>query len=157
MISLCAEDLPSYGGTYILILRSRLSRVVLIGALGYLTMRKGLYVYVGSAFGSGGIRTRLSHHIRISQRPHWHIDYLRPHTQLQEMLFTSSPVRLEHAWSHSFSKARGVELPLVGFGSSDCQCSTHLFFFESFSSCQTLLHHLSQIVFRVKTSPPLSI
>ena len=64
-------------GTYALLLRARSGGRIQIGRCGSLAVRPGWYVYVGSAFGPGGLRARLRHHCRLAERPHWHIDYLR--------------------------------------------------------------------------------
>ena len=40
-------------------------------------IRKGYYVYVGSAMGSGGVAARLKHHSKISKKLHWHLEYLQ--------------------------------------------------------------------------------
>jgi Uri superfamily endonuclease len=37
---------------------------------------------------AGGVRGRLAHHMRIAGCPHWHIDYLRRHTTLEEIWFS---------------------------------------------------------------------
>jgi Uri superfamily endonuclease len=44
-------------------------------------LRHGYYLYLGSALGLGGLRTRIADRQKPSLRPHWHFDYLRAHTQ----------------------------------------------------------------------------
>jgi len=34
-------------------------------------------MFVGSAFGPGGLRSRIKHHTQPVRSAHWHIDYLR--------------------------------------------------------------------------------
>lgn len=89
----------------------------------------GYYVYLGSAFGSGGLQARLGHHRRGSPRPHWHIDYLRLLTQLTEVWYTYDPEHREHQWAHLSSLLPGATVPLAGFGTSDCRCISHLYAF----------------------------
>ena len=117
------------GGTYALILFCSRDELVQIGKLGSLQLRRGFYVYVGSAVGPGGVRARVAHHQKVSQRPHWHIDYLRLHTRLDRIWYSHDRVRREHQWARVISGLRGASLPIAGFGSSDCRCATHLFFF----------------------------
>jgi len=117
-------------GTYALLLPSATDAVIRVGRLGDLRLQSGFYVYVGSALGSGGVRARLAHHMRPAERPHWHIDYLRPHTTLEQIWFTYDRKSPEHDWARCFAGMRGASMPLAGFGSSDCDCKTHLFFFE---------------------------
>src|ERR1035438_8832695 len=67
-----------------------------IGRLGALQLQSGFYFYVGSALGPGGVRARLAHHLKPSRRPHWHIDYLRAHTRVEEIWYCLDTRRLEH-------------------------------------------------------------
>jgi Uri superfamily endonuclease len=117
------------GGAYALILFCSREELVQIGKLGPLQLRRGFYVYVGSAVGPGGVRARVAHHQKVSQRPHWHIDYLRPHTRLERIWYSHDRVRREHQWARVIHALRGASVPVPGFGSSDCKCMTHLFFF----------------------------
>jgi len=116
-------------GSYALILFCPKGKLVQIGKLGLLQLRRGFYVYIGSALGPGGVRARLAHHRKLSLRPHWHIDYLRPHTCLDWIWYSHDRIRREHRWARIVSGLRGASVPLAGFGSSDCRCKTHLFFF----------------------------
>ena len=121
----------AHPGTYALVFNSTKKRKVRIGKLGTLQVNCGFYVYVGSAFGPGGLRARISHHQRKSNRPHWHIDYLSPYLQLYEIWYTYDPVYREHEWAGLLSVKRASHIPLPGFGSSDCRCNAHLLFFYS--------------------------
>lgn len=126
-----AMRLQKNPGTYALIFRTLHQRTISIGKLGKLKIRKGYYVYVGSAFGPGGIRARVKRHIRIRKKPHWHIDYMRPALELLEVWFTYDPQKREHQWAGILMGMNKLPLPLLGFGSSDCKCQAHLFFFSS--------------------------
>ena len=117
-------------GTYVLVLSSRSTDLIQIGRLGALRLQSGFYVYVGSALGPGGVRARLAHHRKLSRRPHWHIDYLRAHTRLEEICYRLDTRRLEHVWAEHIKLTEGAAVPLVSFGSTDCGCESHLFFFE---------------------------
>jgi Uri superfamily endonuclease len=118
-------------GTYALILRNPGSNLIRAGRLGDLLLTTGIYVYIGSAFGPGGVAARCQHHARISTNPHWHIDYLRAAMELSEIWFSHDPQHREHEWADLMVKARGAQQPFPGFGSSDCNCLSHLFFFTS--------------------------
>ena len=101
-------------------------------------MQPGFYAYVGSALGPGGLKARVSHHLRPVKRPHWHIDYLRRETECVAVWYVYDTVRQECAWVAAFSTLVGSKIPLSGFGSSDCTCSAHLFFFDYPPSLRTL-------------------
>jgi Uri superfamily endonuclease len=118
-------------GTYALVLAATKKMVVTIGQLGEVRLRPGFYVYVGSAFGSGGVRARLNHHLRPAARPYWHIDYLRMHALVQEVWYCYGRVSWEHEWAQHLETVPGASIPLPKFGASDCRCRSHLFFFRS--------------------------
>lgn len=117
-------------GTYALILECHQEKAIRIGKRGELTLKPGFYVYLGSAFGSGGLTSRLKHHKGISQKPHWHIDYLRKHCKLVAIWFTCDTTKREHDWAQLFMNTAGTSIPLTGFGSSDCQCKSHLVYLQ---------------------------
>jgi Uri superfamily endonuclease len=90
-----------------------------IGKLGTMRIRPGFYVYVGSALGPGGVRARLAHHLKPSSRPHWHIDYLRAHTTIEEVWFCLDRRCREHIWAQHVKMLPDATTPLAGFGASD--------------------------------------
>jgi Uri superfamily endonuclease len=113
-------------GTYALLLRADAEQTIAVGALGELTVRPGGYVYVGSAFGPGGVRARVRRHARADGARHWHVDYLRSGTTLEAVWYTHDPTRRECAWAAALRSRADVDVPLGGFGASDCDCSSHL-------------------------------
>jgi Uri superfamily endonuclease len=121
---------PRSRGTYALIFRCNYARRVKIGALGTLSTEPGFYVYVGSAFGSGGLRGRIARHVGVRKRKRWHIDYLRPFLRLDAVWYCTAPQNLEHRWADrlldlAYATSAAV-VPLRRFGASDCSCETHL-------------------------------
>lgn len=120
----------SEGGTYALLLCALRATSVRAGRLGEFGIRRGTYVYVGSAFGPGGVLARVRHHLRVSSAPRWHIDYLRPAVRIREVWYSHDPARREHQWARAIAALRGASIPLSGFGASDCNCEAHLFFFR---------------------------
>ena len=117
-------------GTYAFVMACSSDQRVEIGKLGGLRTRPGFYVYVGSAFGPGGLRARIAHHLKISARPRWHIDYLRPSMDPSEIWFTYDSRHREHQWAGVLASISGAAIPLSGFGASDCRCKSHLYFFS---------------------------
>ncbi len=118
----------SLPGTYALIFSASRKGRLSIGKIGTLELKPGFYIYVGSAFGPGGLRARISHHCRKAARPHWHIDHMASALALKEIWYTCDPIHREHQWATMIANIRGGSLPLAGFGSSDCRCKSHLFF-----------------------------
>jgi Uri superfamily endonuclease len=127
---------PPAPGTYALILACLREKRLRIGKLGEIHLQPGYFVYLGSAFGPGGLAARLSHHRRPIVRPHWHIDYLRPATVLTEIWFTCDPSSREHLWADLIAHIKHGFILLPGFGSTDCTCRSHLFFLRDRPSIQ---------------------
>jgi len=128
-------------GTYALILRASTRQRLFVGQLGPLQVSFGIYIYVGSAFGPGGLAARVARHQRQTQVRHWHIDYLRPLTQPEAVWYTYDQLRREHQWAGLFQVLPGAVVPLPGFGSSDCQCDAHLFYFRTLPAFATFRKH----------------
>ena len=127
-----AADLDPLGphpGTYALVCESVCGTEVSVGRLGALAVRKGWYIYLGSAFGPGGIRARVARHVSQSSNRHWHIDYLWPALRIGEIWYSHDPMRREHEWVRILRRVTGCSVPLQRFGASDCRCEAHLLFF----------------------------
>jgi len=133
-----------YRGTYIVVLKSEQPNTVQIGKLGLLGIHKGYYVYIGSAMGPGGVMARLRHHRKISQRPHWHLDYLRAQMEFYQAYALFSLERKECECANLMSKSEIASEPINGFGSSDCHCRTHLFYFSSHTKMVTAISRISE-------------
>ncbi len=136
---------PAASGTYALFRAAREGALIGIGRLGRFRLQSGIYVYVGSAFGPGGLRARLAHHCRMEKRQHWHIDYLGPHTKLERLWYSLGSERWEHQWAAAMGTALQGVVPLPGFGASDCDCVSHLFFFEKSPSLSAFMRALRRL------------
>jgi Uri superfamily endonuclease len=123
-------ELPEDHGTYVLIARVLQTKRLGIGSLGKFDITPGFYAYVGSAFGSGGLRARLGHHLESLAEPHWHIDYLLEVATPIEIWFTTADRKLEKDWAELLEEAPGFRVPIARFGSSDYHRSraSHLFY-----------------------------
>lgn len=85
----------------------------------------GWYVYAGSAYGAGGIKARVGHHLRRGKRPHWHIDHLTNQAAAIKVI-----ARIGGSECEIVGRLIGsgqFHAPIAGFGSSDCRhCPAHL-------------------------------
>jgi Uri superfamily endonuclease len=118
-------------GAYTLVLRLDEGIDVLVGSLGKLSFRQGYYSYTGSALGRGGYK-RVQRHLQIMQgrraARRWHIDWLLPLASLEEAFLTNTAERLECLIAGRI----GARLePVLGFGSTDCRCPSHLHYSPS--------------------------
>jgi Uri superfamily endonuclease len=123
-------DLPEEKGTYVLVASVPQMRRIEIGRLGRFDIIPGFYAYIGSAFGTGGLRARIGHHLESTADPHWHIDYLLQVAQPVEVWYTTANQRLEHHWADLLENSSKFRIPIPRFGSSDYHRSrwTHLYF-----------------------------
>ena len=125
------DDIPALAGTYLLVFESEVDITLTVGRCGRLCLQPGFYLYIGSAFGPGGLRARVKHHHAISPRPHWHLDYIRPQLKPLQVWYSTTDKRLEHAWADAMVYTMRMQIPLSGLGSSDCQCESHFFYIET--------------------------
>jgi Uri superfamily endonuclease len=116
-------------GTYALMFACLTAVHMPVGRLGRVFLPAGYWIYVGSAFGPGGLRARLNHHLKPSARPHWHLDYIKRALHAQEIWTTTDTVKREHDWVGIMAAMEGASLPLAGFGATDCSCRSHIIHF----------------------------
>lgn len=142
MIESPSDRLRSAPGTYALLLRAEESRAVEVGALGKMAVRPGAYVYVGSAFGPGGLRARVERHVRGDGARHWHVDHLRVVTAVDAVWYTHDAERRECTWASILRARPTATVPLAGFGASDCDCPAHLVRFDTPPRFDAVRRHL---------------
>lgn len=114
-------------GTYLLIFSAAEAAAIRVGRLAVLDLQPGYYIYIGSAFGPGGVRARVKHHAGISKKPHWHLDYIRPKLALEEIWYSIDTARYEHEWAEIMYYTLKMQVPVQGLGASDCRCESHFF------------------------------
>jgi Uri superfamily endonuclease len=117
-------------GTYILVMVLAKDIAITVGSLGKLPFTSGYYIYIGSAFGPGGLQARIRRHLKHLKPCRWHIDYLRMFAEIEEIWYTFHPKKLECSWSETIRTTPGAGILYPGLGSSDCPCESHLYFFQ---------------------------
>ena len=118
-------DLPGAPGAYALAIRLAAPLALDRRRWRDVNLEAGLYIYCGSANGPGGIGARLRRHARPSKVRHWHIDAL---TAAGKGIAAGAFIGgSECAILERLSRGRGTQIPVPGFGSTDCRhCSAHL-------------------------------
>ena len=124
-------------GTYILVIYLEIDIELTVGALGSRKFKKGFYLYVGSAMGKIGSSTllnRVKRHLRpfSEKKKHWHIDYLLENesAKIFQIFLIPSINRIECLISEELrDHCDGF---IKNFGSSDCSCESHLYFFLNY-------------------------
>ena len=124
-------------GTYILVIFIPNCVEIEIGALGRKAFYKGYYLYVGSAMGTRGSATlenRIKRHLSLShnKKIHWHIDYLLISQKIfmSRLYIIPSLFRLECIIAREIAEISYNSIK--DFGSSDCECLSHLFHFKKY-------------------------
>ena len=110
-------------GSYVLVIELPEEQAIVIGGLKVIHFPRGYYAYVGSAL--GGLESRLSRHLRRNKKLRWHIDYLLRSATVRAVIYAETDQKKECLVAQVLS----WRLPsLLGFGCSDCDCPSHLFF-----------------------------
>lgn len=123
------EEPPlSVSGTYIFLSILVTGREIQVGKLGLYKFEPGYYLYVGSAFGPGGLNARIARHLKPNKTLRWHFDYLRRYTNPVEIWYSTVQEKLECRWSRILSTSGEIFIPCKNIGASDCRCTSHLFY-----------------------------
>lgn len=140
-------------GTYTIIVECGFEGYLAFGRLGRARLRRGRYLYTGSALGCGAtsLERRLERHGRRSKRRKWHIDYLtsKPGCRVVGAVYLVSRRRLECKVNRFISKELNLLPVLPKVGASDCNCEGHLLGPEFHLSKVALLRRLVNIYCRV--------
>jgi len=125
-------------GSYHLIIYLSKSRWITIGKLGKFRFPKGYYIYTGSAMNS--LSARIDRHLKKKKRLFWHIDFLLKYGKILKVRENVSKTRRECQENLKVGRLFGAIILHKKFGSSDCNCQTHLFFFPQKQFIQKLLN-----------------
>jgi len=111
-------------GAYLLLIDVKKDIKIKIGKLGILNLKKGNYVYVGSALNN--LNKRIERHLSKNKKLHWHIDYLlkNKNSKIKKVFYKGSNKKQECEFAKKILK---FSIPVKNFGSSDCKCGSHLF------------------------------
>jgi Uri superfamily endonuclease len=121
-------------GVYALIILFPRQIVIEIGVLGKVSFDAGMWIYVGSARGSGStsLENRLKRHFRSEKKIHWHIDrILNNQTKLVEAIWSETDTPRECRVNKALLKTGFFQAGPKGFGSSDCTsgCKSHIMYY----------------------------
>ena len=119
-----------------LIINVKKDTLVTVGALGEISFKRGLYAYVGSA--QSNPEPRIKHHLKKKKPLFWHIDYLLASGAAEILkVFTKEADRTEECAIAMMLKGEGEAIE--GFGSSDCNCTSHLVHIRDFKFLQNYM------------------
>ncbi len=112
-------------GCYLLFLKLSSDKLIEVGSLGEIDFKAGYYVYVGS--GMNNVLKRVERHFSKEKRLRWHIDYLTIQADEMHALIIPTDVKIECELAKFFATNFDY---VRGFGCSDCDCESHLFYLE---------------------------
>ena len=125
-------------GTYIIVIYLLEYSKIEIGSLGEIDFAKGYYLYIGSAMGNIGSTTlenRVKRHFSKpkNKKIFWHIDYLLTNKKcvITCIYLIPSLNRLECIIAKEITEIS--DNFIKDFGSTDCECLSHLYYFQKFS------------------------
>jgi len=122
-----AEERPA---TYVLVVLVKCFEELNVGSLGQQTIEPGIYLYVGSARGFGGLKARLRRHISRDKKMRWHIDYLTAHPCTgvygAVAIYHERSMKLESTTAEALMRCGRFAPAIRGFGSTDTEDETHL-------------------------------
>lgn len=124
------------GGIYNLIIKLSNSKKIRAGRLGTFIFPKGFYVYTGSA--QNNLEKRINRHLSNCKKFHWHIDYLLSYAKIIKVFRYVGDKKDECKLNQLISRNDSAHHLVNRFGSSDCNCFTHLYYFKSISSIKKL-------------------
>ena len=118
-------------GLYLLDLWLEREAILTPGHRGRQRFERGHHLYIGSAYGPGGLQARIRRHFRFGRKSkhHWHVDALLERANLLGAWWSTLDGQSECGWAESLGQF-GRRSP-DGFGSTDCGCSGHLVYFRS--------------------------
>lgn len=114
-------------GLYILLIKLKKSQTISAGRLSPRRFRKGRYLYIGKA--RLGLKARLNRHLRKDKKLFWHIDYLLQKSEIEE-IWVNNNFYDECKTASALNRILEPVESIKKFGSSDCNCSSHLICFS---------------------------
>lgn len=126
-------------GVYLLIVSIAKPVQIRVGALGNVSFEKGVYVYVGSA--QNNLEKRVERHLKKIKRKFWHTDYLleNENVKILQVFYKATGKSDECKFAKEISR-KGTAI--IGFGSSDCNCKSHLFRLNDYQSLKERMHSM---------------
>ena len=110
-------------GVYVLLMELKTDKQIQIGKLGKLFFKKGFYAYVGSALNN--LEKRIQRHLSLEKKMHWHVDYLLKYANITDVFYKETNEKIECNVARKLAESlKGIN----GFGCSDCNCKSHLFY-----------------------------
>ncbi len=125
-------------GIYLLVIELNRDKKIKIGALGNINFSEGYYYYVGSA--QNNLQNRIERHSRSDKNFHWHIDYFLDESALIDYYTLLAEKRFECKLFNYLKENDRMQIPVIGFGSSDCKCPAHFLYSQRLINIKELIY-----------------
>lgn len=121
-------DIPGTSGNYVIVAALGEAFTFELKSLGQFHLPAGIYLYCGSAHGPGGLKARIGRHLKRNTCKFWHFDHLKDHVRILQVWWDVDRENRECEILQALLKVEGAQIPIKGFGSSDCRrgCPAHL-------------------------------
>ena len=110
-------------GCYLLLIKLSEEEKMKVGKLGTFSFQPGIYCYVGS--GMNGLDQRVRRHLSEDKKKYWHVDYFLEEGEVIATVKVRTEKDMECELNRFISNLAEAT-PAKGFGSSDCNCESHL-------------------------------
>lgn len=144
-----STDISGSKGTYMLIIDIGDDLNIKVGCLGRCELKKGTYIYIGSARGPGGLKARINRHLKLNKKVKWHIDYLtvNPTVKIRAAVYLKSRAVLETIIAKKLLSNNAFEGVIKGFGCTDRKGNyTHLYRLRNPCSVKKLIQELIEMI-----------
>ena len=111
-------------GCYVLALEMKKPTRIKTGRLPGREFRGGIYLYIGRA--KKHLKGRLARHLRTEKKLFWHIDYFLRKARIKKIWCRFDSFDECQIASEILAECGEDCSPILGFGSSDCRCTSHL-------------------------------
>ncbi|MBO3763117.1 MAG: GIY-YIG nuclease family protein [Candidatus Brockarchaeota archaeon] len=127
-------------GSYSIIFKLIINKKLEVGTLKTTFLSRGFYVYNGSAYGSGGLMSRIKHHVEKKKRRHWHMDYVTSSSKCKILkIIVCKKRNIERRISLEMLEEKDSFIGIPKFGATDDKVSkTHLFLIRANSEEEAL-------------------
>jgi len=125
-------EIPGLAGNYVIVAESTGDLEVQGKSLGRIHLVRGIYFYCGSAHGPGGLRARINRHRDKDTCKFWHFDCIKEFLRIRQVWWQADEANRECEFSANLMRIPQAQIPLKGFGASDChsKCPAHLIEFK---------------------------
>jgi len=124
-----------------LVIKLEENRYISAGKLPVTLFKQGTYLYVGRA--KNNLFARLNRHLRKGKKLFWHIDYLLQKAKIEEIWIKRNFLEECKIALEIKNSLKDSIIPIKKFGSSDCNCVSHLFYLPEKTNFHSLFKKLA--------------